>query len=251
MKAIQRTIFAFIICGIFIFFACDDNALGPNEIGGETNLDLTKVGGEFSANVSTDTWNPAFDHLKDTAITTKNDNGTITVHVRAGFDSVFIAALDSIMGTQALPKEIRTTLIDKYLHKFGATIDTTNKQKMHIEFDIKMKVTSEGIQEYMSSGGDLSRPYTIVKYSANVGDKYEFTDEDGIKVTRTVVSKSTTDDYYMGFWMIKVMKIEQTKEDPVIDKITYITNHKFGLVGVILQTKNGKTLKLGIIPPNA
>ncbi|MBI3258309.1 MAG: hypothetical protein HYZ54_02335 [Ignavibacteriae bacterium] len=103
----------------------------------------------------------------------------------------------------------------------------------------------------MSSGGDLSRPYTIVKYSANVGDKYEFTDEDGIKVTRTVVSKSTTDDYYMGFWMIKVMKIEQVKEDPVIDKITYITNHKFGLVGIILQTKNGKTLKISILPPNS
>ncbi len=251
MKAIQRILVTFILSGIFIFFACDDNALSPNEIGGETNLDLTKVGGEFSSYLSTDAWMPTLDNLKDTAIITKNDNGNITVHVRAGFDSVFIAAIDSMLGTQALPKEIKTALIDKYLKKFGATIDTSNKKMMHAEFDIKMKVTSEGIQEFMSSGGDLSRPYTIVKYSANVGDKYEFTDEDGIKVTRTIVSKSTTDDYPMGFWMIKVMKIEQTKDDPVIDKITYITNHKFGLVGVILQTKNGKTMKLGIIPPNA
>ena len=55
----------------------------------------------------------------------------------------------------------------------------------------------------------------------------------------------------MGFWLIKVLKIEQTKEDPIIDKITYITNHKYGLVGVILQTKNGQVFRLGIFPPNS
>ena len=234
-----------------VFFACETTPLGPNEIGGDTNLDLTKVGGVFASSLSTDTWVPAFDHLKDTAITTKSENGNVTIHVKAGFDSVFTAAIDSMMGTKALPHALRVALLDKYVKMFGATIDTSNKQKMHLEFDLKMKVTSEGIQEYMSGGGNFSNPFTIVKYSASVGDKYEFTNTDGIKVTRTVTYKSTTDDYYMGFWMIKVIKVEQTQDDPFIDKITYVTNHKFGLVGVIVQTKNGKTLTLGIFPPNS
>lgn len=251
MKTIQNIFIPLALSCIVIFYACNDTSvLGPNEIGGETNLELTKVGGEFVANLYSDTWNPGFDHLKDTAITTKNDNGIVTIHVRAGFDSVFINMVDSLLGTKDLPKEVKDPLIDKYLKKYGVSIDTTNKAKMHAEFDLKMKVTSEGIQEYMSSGGDMSKPYTIIKYSANVGDKYEFTNPEGIKITRTVVSKSTTDDYSLGFWLIKVSKIEQTKEDPVIDKITYITNHKFGLVGVVIQTKTGKTLKLGIFPPN-
>ncbi len=119
-----------------------------------------------------------------------------------------------------------------------------------VSFDLKMKITSEGIQEFVSSNNDLSRPYTIIKYAANVGDKYEFTNSEGIKVTRTVTSKSTTDDYPVGFYLIKVSKIEETKEDVFVDKVTYITNHKFGLVGVIIKTKNGKTMQLGLIPPN-
>ncbi|MBS1537798.1 MAG: hypothetical protein JST20_08635 [Bacteroidetes bacterium] len=250
MKAFRSILATLLVSGIFVFFACE-SALGPNEIGGDTNLDLTKVGGEFVANLYPDVWVPGFDHLKDTAITTKNDKGNVTIHVRSGFDTVFISALDSYLGTNLLPKELKTALIDKYLKMFGATLDTSNKQKMHLEFDLKMKVTSEGIQEYMSGGDTFSNPHTIVKYSANVGDKYEYTDSEGIKVTRTVVSKSTTDDYYMGFLMIKVIKVEQTKEDPVVDKITYVTNHKFGLVAVILQTKTGKVVKLGIFPPNS
>ncbi len=251
MKTFQNIFIPVVVCCMFIFFACNDTSvLGPNEIGGETNLELTKVGGEFVANFYSETWNPGFDHQKDTAITTKNDNGVINIHVRSGFDSVFINMIDSLLGTKDLPKDIKSAMVDKYLKKYGVTIDTNNKAKMHAEFDLKMKVTSEGIQEYMTSGGDMSKPYTIIKYSANVGDKYEFTDPDGVKITRTVVSKSTTDDYYMGFWLIKVLKIEQTKEDPIIDKITYITNHKYGLVGVILQTKNGQVFRLGIFTHN-
>jgi hypothetical protein len=112
-----------------------------------------------------------------------------------------------------------------------------------------MKVTSEGIQEFVNSKGDLSRPFTIVKYGAAVGDKYEITNTEGVKVTRTVTYKSTTDDYGIGFWMIKIIKVEETKEDPFVEKVTYYTNHKFGLVGIVINTKTGKELKLGIFPP--
>ncbi|MBK9250076.1 MAG: hypothetical protein IPM69_18705 [Ignavibacteria bacterium] len=249
MKAFRRLLIAAVLSGIFFFYACE-TTVGPNEIGGDTDLELTKVGGEFIANLSMDTWIPAFDRMKDTAIITKSENGNVTISVKVGFDSVFTSTVDSLLGTKDLPHSLRVAIIDKYVKMFGAKLDTTDKQKMHLAFDLKMKVTSEGIQEYMSGGGNFTNPYTIVKYSANVGDKYEFTNTEGVKVTRTVVSKSTTDDYYMGFWMIKVIQVEQTQEDPVIEKITYVTNHKFGLVGVIMKTKTGKTVKLSLIPPN-
>lgn len=39
------------------------------------------------------------------------------------------------------------------------------------DVDGKLKVTSEGIQEFINSDGDLSRPFTIVKYDAEVGKR--------------------------------------------------------------------------------
>ncbi len=250
MKALRSLFIVLLTSGIVVFVACETTPLGPNEIGGDSNLELTKVGGEYIANLSMDSWVPAFDHMKDTAIITKSENGNVTIGVKVGFDTVLTNAIDSIFGTKALPTSLKSAIIDKYVKMFGITLDTTDKQKMHLAFDLKMKVTSEGIQEYMSGGGNFSNPFTIVKYSANVGDKYEFTNTDGVKVTRTVVSKSTTDDYYMGFWLIKVIQVEQTQDDPLLEKITYVTNHKFGLVAVIVQTKNGKSVKLSLIPPN-
>jgi hypothetical protein len=51
-----------------------------------------------------------------------------------------------------------------------------------------------------------------------------------------VVSKSTDDDYPYGFYNIKTIQVETDANNlgstGGIDKITYIANHKFGLVGV-------------------
>lgn len=229
--------------------ACDDNVVDPNEIGGETNLELTQVGGRFSASLQSDTYVPGFSSLEDSVVITKNDNGIVTTHVQATFDSNFVVTLDSVLGTTSLPWSTKFDILNADLERFDATLDTTNKQAMKVTFDLKLKVTSEGIQDFVNSHGDLSHPYTIVKYDAAVGDKYEFTDSKGVKTTRTVTYRSTTDDYPIAFWNIKIIKVEQTREDPMIEKIIYYTNHKFGLVGVELHTKTGKVVKLGIIPP--
>jgi len=232
------------------FVACNGtSATGPNELGGTTDLELTRVGGVFATFLSSGSYNPAFDRLHDSAVITRNDNGIVTTHVEATFDSVFLASLDSILGTSAFPEATKLAVLDLYLKKFDATLDTTDKENMKLTFDLTLRVTSEGIQEYVSSGGDLSRPHTIVKYGWEVGDKNMFTNADGVEVTRTVTHKSTTDDYGIGFLLIKVIKVEQTQEDPVFSKITYIANHKFGLVGVVFSTRSGSEVKLGIFPP--
>jgi DNA/RNA endonuclease YhcR with UshA esterase domain len=100
---------------------------------------------------------------------------------------------------------------------------------------IKAKFTSEGIE-----GIEPLEPGVIVNYSSEVGDTYKGSNG----VVRTVVSKSTTDDYYWGGaenkdgspskggFNIKVMKVEETPMVLGVKKITYIANHRWGLVGV-------------------
>ncbi len=240
----------YLIFAIFavINFSCDETATGPNEIGGSTDVEFTKVGDETLASIY---FNGQYvNNVKDSIVVIKNDNGIITTFAKFVFDTSATKALDELLGTNGLTNEVKFNILNTYLNKFGVTLDTTNKNEMSLTMALKSKVTSEGIQDFMYSGGDLSKPFTIVKYASQVGDKYEFTDVDNVKITRTVVSKSTTDDYPVAFWNIKVSQVEETKEDPIVEKITYIANHKFGMVGAVIKFKNGNSAKIGFIPPN-
>ena len=93
---------------------------------------------------------------------------------------------------------------------------------------LKIQQTTEGIKCLTGDGTGI-----IVKYSSAVGDTYPVGDT-GNK--RKVVSKSTDDDYPYGFYNIKTIQVETDANNlgstGGIDKITYIANHKFGLVGV-------------------
>lgn len=239
-----------ILLALCLSVGCDsDDEKKDNLLGGETNLELTKEGNEFPISLSTSGLVPAFDRLKDSIKITRNDGGVVTVRTILKFDSVFVNALESELGIAGIPGEFKHTAIDSYAKLFSATLDTTDKNAMSATADLKFRITSEGIQGLNYAKGDLSKASTIVKYSWNVGDTYEYTKPDGAKLTRRVTSKSTTDDYPIGFWLLKVMKVEETKDDPLIEKITYIANHKYGLIGAILKTKAGKELKLTIFPP--
>lgn len=248
--ALGTMIVGTLFTGTTFFTSCSET-LGPNELGGSSVPDLCDVGKKYSGTVSVPgAYIPGFDHMTEQAVVTKSDNGNVTIAVDVAFDSVFVHALDSALGTGALPPGIRNSVISEYARRYGATLDTLNKSSMKAHVDFKLKITNEGIQEYVNGRGDLSKPYTIVKYAANVGDTYSYTNPDGVLITRKVVYKSTTDDYPLAFWNIKVTKVEETKDDLLMEKITYYANHKFGLVGVLLRTKSGKELKIGIFPPN-
>jgi hypothetical protein len=227
----------------------EDEDPATDQLGGETNLELTQVGGQFGVSLSADQYVPEFQNLKDSITVTRNESGNVTLHAVLRFDTAFVRGLAQSLGVGELPLAGQQAVLDTYLKRFSATLDTTNKNAMVATADVKFRITSEGIQDYVNSRGDVSKPFTIVKYSANVGDKYETTNADGIKVTRTVMYKSTTDDYPVGFWLFKVIKVEETKDDLFIDKITYVANHKYGLFGVLVKTKTGKELKLGVFPP--
>ncbi|NQW29366.1 MAG: hypothetical protein HQ472_02495 [Ignavibacteria bacterium] len=222
---------------------------GPNDLGGSTDLELTKVGSTFPVSLNVDGGNPLFYGVKDSIFITKNEGGIVTFDATMKFDSAVLKAIDTLAGTQDLPYAAKMAVLDIYLAHYHAKIDTTDKENMTLKFTLLTKVTSDGIQEYFSGDNNLSKPFTIVKYGASVGDKYEFTTSDGIKITRTVNYKSTTDDFPVGFWLLKVIDVVETKEDPMVQTITYHTNHKYGLVGIELLLKNGKGAKLTVFPP--
>jgi hypothetical protein len=136
---------------------------------------------------------------------------------------------------------ITNTAIKNILSNFpGITISGNNVTATGFKF----KQTTDGIESFIDMG-----PGIIVKYDSNVGDTYPVGDTGR---TRTVVSKSTTDDFYYGVYMIKVMKIEEptpqlkSTSSLGVSKVTYWANHRFGLVAVQYDFADGTTAKVPV-----
>lgn len=107
-------------------------------------------------------------------------------------------------------------------------------------------ITADGIEFKAATDGIESvkglDPGIIVKYDAEVGDTYPISTGG----ERKVVEKSTTDDYSYGFMLIKTIKVEETPNKMGVKKITYIANHKFGLVGIEFTFDDNSTTKFPI-----
>ncbi len=105
----------------------------------------------------------------------------------------------------------------------------------------RFKQTVEGIESYVGMG-----PGIIVKYASTVGDTYPVGSTGRV---RTVVSKSTSDDYSYGMLLIKVMQIDEPTpglKSLGVNKMTYWANHRFGLVGIRYDFTDGTNLKLPV-----
>jgi hypothetical protein len=242
------------ILGFLILPACglvDSDSDNPNVIGGETDLEMTNVGQKWDAYPNfSDVFPGKSYNFKDSVVVKSRSGGVVSMDVNLQFDRQLLLDLDTLAGTSVLPLDARLAILDGLAKRFGATIDTSQPGIVRIHAEPKFKVTSEGIQEFVSSKGNISKPFTIVKYGMNVGDSWSFTDDDGVRTTRTVSYKSTDDDYPVYFWRIKVLKTESvTQNDPVFDKITFVTNHKYGPVGALVRLKNGKEIPIGIYSP--
>jgi hypothetical protein len=109
----------------------------------------------------------------------------------------------------------------------------------------KFKMADAGILDYNNLD---HKPFVLVKYDAEVGDKYTLQKSDGSEIVREVVRKSTTDDFYWGAMLIKTVDVEQSSNIPGVKKITYFTNHKFGLVAVRVEMEDGSKPQLYLAP---
>jgi len=247
----KKYFLAILVLGLAFASSCtDDNSTNPNELDGNTNIPVSEVGSEFGVYPKIEGDNSGvLNNLRDSVVVTKRENGVTTVSAQFVIDEASVLKLDTILGLQDLSKDLKKEILDEYLSRFNAQLDTTDKQNITLTADLMGKITDKGIQDYVYSGGDTDRPFTLVKYDASVGDTYSFTDDEGNTFTRKVVSKSTDDDYQLGFMLIKVLKIEETQEnDPLVDKITYYANHKFGLVGIEIDMKGDIKASSTIMP---
>jgi hypothetical protein len=219
----KHTLLLLIMVLVALLIGCEEESTkGPNELGGETNIPLSKVGNTYSITVTLGS--TYMDIGLDTAYISENDNGVITVKVIAD-----ISKVDPL---------IRAIVPARFLDGNG-----------NINGDFHFKVTSEGIQEYYYSNGDHTKPFTIVKYNMNVGDAWSFTTSDGKTVNRSITEKTGLDDWPFGFMLIKTTKTEES--NPAIDgvsKVIFRSNHRFGLVYVEYILTAGASIKIYLYP---
>jgi hypothetical protein len=196
--------------------ACTSSSSDPgsNTIGGDPNVPISQVGNQIDVGqlvVGTG----SFD-LADQVTVTQNVNGVATYHVNA-----------------TIPNSPK---VQTLLNLIPANIkDGTGK----INSEFKLKVTTEGIQDYFNKDGAA---FTLVKYDAKVGDVYTLTKSDGTKITRTVTQVSTTDDFPYGLLLIKTITVEQDSRIPGVSKIVMKINHKFGIVYAEFQMEDGSKI---------
>lgn len=190
-----------------------------------------------------------FTQLKDVnidSVVIENRGGIVTSKGHFETDTAFTQKIDTIIKTSNLPSNGKSALRERAIRAFNVTIDLSDKNNIKMDFYIKSKVTSEWLQDFIHSDVDESKPFALVKYSANVGNKWDFVDKDGNKYVHEVTYRSTGDVYSIGFLLIKAVKVEESiASGPLKDifgKITYFTNHKFGLVGFEWERLDGKKL---------
>ncbi|MFN8238429.1 MAG: hypothetical protein U0T77_09675 [Chitinophagales bacterium] len=219
MKTVTKKIM-FLITLLFLFSCSKEGG----KLGGSTDLDLTKVGiADFGINATSS----GVDFPIITANVISNNGGDVTFRILLDF-------------TGHPDSAVLVPLIPSYLK------DAQNR----VQHDIKMRFTSLGIQDFEENSD--SKPFTIVKYDANVGDKYFFTTNSGKTLIRTVTERTDEDDWPFTMFNIKTIKVEQDEFgdiwDAVIEKLVFRANHKFGLVYVEATLTNGKVIKADIIP---
>jgi hypothetical protein len=139
--------------------------------------------------------------------------------------------VSSFSGTAVVSNQALKNILSNFP---GTTIDGNNVTVDGVE----LKITNEGVE---SVTGFL--PGVLVKYNSKVGDTYPIP---GTNKVRTVVSKSTDDDFFWAFLMIKVIKVEEPTNRLGVKKTTYIGNHKFGIVEIVFEMDDGSVIEFGI-----
>jgi hypothetical protein len=128
----------------------------------------------------------------------------------------------------------------------NATLTVTDNDNGKVTADIVFgsetltitgKVTEDGIWDYVYSNGDESKPFKLVEFGDEVGKTWSY-NVGGQTVTRQVTYKSTDDDTFYGFLLVKVIEVEETIPQGIsvvgrpsnAKKILWSFNHRFGLI---------------------
>ena len=227
---IRPLLIGLLLSGIAGIGSCKKENTDPNVLGGETIIDLTAIGSETDVYLSSGS----------TSLNTKvkvvgNDNGMVSYEAAIDIHSIPDSIIDLVV--QVLPQLV------SYYNPKDVIIGTDTQGRVTATF--KLKVTSEGMQNYFVDG----KPWTF-RYNDAAGTTYTVKRNSGEEVNATVTEKTGLDDWPMGFMYIKTSKVEVTppSADPVFTKITFRANHKFGLVYLKGETKSGKIIEVDLVP---
>lgn len=205
---------------LFGLSSCDilggSDASGTDPIGGDPSP-IGMVGNTFSTNIS---------GVRDIGIQVTQQTGAVsTLGYSATFqDASLLPLASAVMGSSGS------------MQVNGNTITGTRKFRM----------TTKGVQDVFDDGS----VFTIVEYKAKKGDTYK-KKMDGKEITRTVTKVSSDDDFPYAFFLIKVVKVEETGQQiPGISKVIYYGNHRFGMVGMDVVFEDGSQKKMNFISQN-
>jgi hypothetical protein len=211
----MKTIF-FLFAFALVLTSCkkQDSNDSSSSISGSSSIPINTVGNTFTNSVVVGTAS-----YQGTISITKVTDGVATVQ----FKSAIPSNIPILQGIKPKYKDASGNLV----------------------CEGKFMMTDAGILDYNNKD---HKPFVLVKYDANVGDKYTLQKSDGTTIVRQVVRKSTTDDYYWNGLIIKTIDVEQSSNIPGVKKITYFSNHKFGLVAVRVEMEDGSKPQLSLVP---
>jgi hypothetical protein len=203
------------------------------ELGGSTNIPLTQVDSVSGVGLK---YNGQALNTSSSLKVKRNSNGIVT------YEGVFdLSTLSPELKLKA------AELAQQLLEYDGYALDSSKVQitpEGLVKFEFDLKVTSEGYLDYFTEG----KPWVMVRYDDGVGTEYGITKANGEKLTRRITEKTGVDEWPFAFWLIKTQLVEQyaASDDPVLEKVSYRVNHRFGLVWVRYDLKDGTNLELGI-----
>lgn len=217
----QRAAYFLLTAAILLgLSSCDilggSDSSGTDPIGGDPSP-IGMVGNTFRTNIS---------GVQDIGIQVTQQSGAVsTLSYTASFqDATLLPLASAIMGSSGT------------MQVNGNTITGTRKFRM----------TTKGVQDVFDDGSVL----TIVEYKAKKGDTYK-KKMDGKEINRTVTKVSSDDDFPYAFFLIKVVKVEETGlQIPGISKVVYYGNHRFGMVGMDVVFEDGSEKKMNFISQN-
>lgn len=213
------------------FVSCKKEEEPKDGLGGDTNIALTAVDSVSGVYIDLD-GNSAL----STEIRVKsNANGDV---VYAG--TVDLQTLSADMQTKALQ------ILNEHGDYYDADKYVTLTPDFKLNFEFKMRITSEGYADYFTDG----KPWIMVKYDDPVGTTYKVVNDKGEELVRTITEKTGQDDWPFWFFLIKTVKVEQqvASDDPLVAHIEYRVNHKFGLVYLKYVFKDGEELEIDVLP---
>lgn len=219
-----------LLLGLIAFISCKKDET-KDGLGGDTNIALTAVDSVSGVYVELDGNNALSTEIKIKS----NDDGDVTYT-----GTVDLLTLSPDLQTKALE------ILNEHGDYYDASEYVNLTQDFKLNFEFKVKITSEGYQDYFADG----KPWIMVKYDDPVGTTYKVVKDNGEELVRTITEKTGQDDWPFGFFLIKTVKVEQqvASDDPLVDYIEYRVNHKFGLVYLKYVFKDGTDLTIDVVP---